>query len=222
MNRLIFTLLVLLVGTTITDGQELPKAEKQLDSLERPKEGVPYFFFDDFSDNRNGWPLYSTADYEMAITSGKLRIKGISDKLNYRGWRILEKLDLTKDFSCSVSVTWTGGANNNGFGLEYCSNNSSELYNLFIISSSGHYEIIKYRDKWITPKPWTASSFINKGNAANVLLIEKKGDYIEFSINEHLVDKFPCDHDYGNMFGVRVLSNQTVEFDDFELQGIAK
>ncbi len=222
MNRLILSLLVPLVSTAVTVGQDISKTEKQLDSLERPKGGVPYFFFDDFSDNRNGWPLYSTADHEMTIISGKLRIKGISAKLNYRAWRILEKLDLTKDFSCSVSMTWVEGVNSNGFGLEYCSNNSSDSYNLFIISGSGHYEILKFRNKWITPKPWTLSSFINQGNVSNVLLIEKRGDYLQFSINEHWVDKFPVDLDYGSMFGVRVLSNQTVEFDNFELQGTAK
>ncbi len=100
MNRFVLSLFALSVSFTITVAQDVPTKEKPLDSLASLKGGVPYFFFDDFSDNRNGWPLYSTADYEMAIAAGKLTIRGISDKLNYRAWRILEKLDLTKDFSC--------------------------------------------------------------------------------------------------------------------------
>ncbi len=221
MIRITLLLLALTSGIK-THAQILPKEQQQLDSIETKKDGVPFFFFDDFSDNRNSWPLFSTADHEMTITSGQLKITGISDQLNYRAWRILEKLDLNKDFSCSVSATWIEGAGNNGFGLEYCSNSSLESFNLFNISNSGYYEIIKFKSQWITLKPWTASSFINKGNAANVLRIEKTGNDIHYFINEHLVDKFPIDSEYGKMFGVRVLANQTVVFDNFELQGIAK
>lgn len=180
-------------------------------------------FFDDFSDNRNNWPLYKDENKSMEIANGKLRIHGLKTNFSFFSNQHFN-IDLNQDFSCSVTTKWLEGVNNYGYGLSYCSNATSGSYYIFYISANGYY-CIKYFENngdWKDIKDWTSTSIINQNFIPNLISIKKQGNYISFYINDIKVESYPFDGGYGNHFGVRLGNKQTVEFDNFTIIGKSK
>jgi len=178
-------------------------------------------FIDPFYDNSNDWTLEYDADKKMTVENGKLRIKGISDKFAYYTVKNFD-IDATKDFSVSVVSEWVEGINNNGYGVNFCSNNKTNSHNVFFITANGYYSIGKIinNGNWIDTKKWVLSSAINRDKTGkNILKINKIGNALYFYINNQLVDDIPFDSNFGNDFGVRVSWKQTIDFDNFEVTG---
>lgn len=178
-------------------------------------------FIDPFYDNTNDWPLLNDDNKKMTVTNGKLRFKGISDKLAFLADKNFN-IDASKDFSVSVVSEWIEGINNNGYGLDFLSNSETSSSNVFFITANGYYSIGKIvnNGNWIDTKKWALSSAINRDRTGkNTLKIKKVGNTLFFYINDQLVDNLPFDSNFGNDFGVRVSWNQTIDFDNFEVNG---
>jgi len=186
-----------------------------------PVVSTVFRFVDPFYDNTNDWTLGYDADKKMTIENGKLRVKGISDKFAYHANKRFD-IDVSKNFQVSTVTEWVEGINNNGYGIDFCSNDKSTSHNVFFITANGYYSIGKIinNGSWIDTKKWTLSSAINRDKTGkNILKINKVGNTLFFYINDQLVDNLPFDSNLGNDFGVRVSWNQTIEFDNFEVIG---
>ncbi len=185
--------------------------------------GSQYSFYEDFSDNQNNWLLKEDKNYSFKIENSKLRIKVEQDKTNYYN-TIEHPINMNADFTVSAVVRWVEGIDNNGFGINYCGNPSTQSHNVFAVSANGYYKIhyIENNTSWKEIQGWTKSSIVNKNGAPNLLKIQKKGNYISFFINGESIKTIPFDGGYGNWFGFRVSDAQTVEFDQFIVTGTSK
>lgn len=184
--------------------------------------GNTYTLFDDFSDNRNSWAMANDNEREMKIDNGKFRIKGISNERSYKS-TLDFNVNANQDFTLSVTTKWVEGIKNKAFGLVYCGNASFTSHCDFTISANGSYTISYYdAGGWKDTKAWTESSFVNQDNSPNILSIKKAGNYISFYINDHAVETIPFDGGYGSVFGLRADGAQTIDFDNFTLNGTKK
>ncbi len=179
-----------------------------------------YVLFDDFSSNTSGWYLYNTTGLEQKITGGRFVFTNKEEKSSYFT-NLYYGLDLSKDFSVSVKLKWQEGINNFGYGINFCSNTSDNSFYLFYISSNGYYKIMynEHNGSWKDLTAWIASPLVNKGNVSNMIELRKVSRFMEFYINDKLAERLPFDKPFGNDFGFRVDSKQTVEFDDLLIQG---
>lgn len=180
-------------------------------------------FLDDFTDNRNNWLISADADHEVSLTNGKLRFRGINNDYNYsRNQKF--NLDLHSDFSVQVTARWFEGITNHGYGINFCSNTSTNSHYIFFISANGYYSIKYYESNgtWKSLKDWVQSSYVNPNTVPNILSIKKTGNYIRFYINDNLVETMPFDGGYGTSFGLRVSQAQTIDFDNFTVTGSSR
>jgi serine/threonine-protein kinase len=181
------------------------------------KQGV---FFDDFSNNDHQWSLFSDSNKNVSLLDGKLVIEGFKNEFSYSSVHPF-RIDLAKNYTVSVNARWLNGSDNSGFGLNYASSILTNSYNVFFVSSNGHYSILNFENnnEWQTIKPWARSEHINPDNTLNVITVSKEGEDLKFFINDNLVETLPDSTPYGNAFGVRVSGTQKVEFDNFILKG---
>ena len=183
-----------------------------------------YSFTDDFSDNHNNW-CTGTDNYGMTtVANGKYRISCTNEYRNI-GCVIPTALDNNKDFTCSVTAKWIEGIANNGFGIRFCCDENLTTGYIFTISAYGSYSV-DYKDpnEFMLKDliAWTESSSIYQNNILNTLKVERKGNFVNFYINDTTVNTIPFDGGSGNLFGLIVYGKQTVEFDNFELRGVRK
>lgn len=180
-----------------------------------------FYFLDGFNDNSNGWDVYNDEKKKLFINNSKLRVNGLNDTYAY----VSDKnfgVDVSKDFRVSVDANWLEGLEGDGYGLKFCSEESTSSVNGFYVNAKGEYIIGYYANNgnWTSLRTWTPSSYINKTNyGKNTLAIEKSGSVFRFYINNNLVETFSNIQIYGNLFGVYIGGKLTVDFDNFELSG---
>jgi hypothetical protein len=182
-----------------------------------------FLFNEPFSDNAREWPLVNDPNWKTSIENGKLIFSVLNSNHNYFSGRSLG-IDTERDFSCSVTVRWQQGNQDNGHGIIYCGDAASNSMNIFQVSANGYYIIRNWyrRGAWTDIVPWKRSDKVNQNGAPNLLRVEKQGEQIRFSINGHVVETLPFDGGYGNFFGLHVVSAKTVEFDNFRVDGTRK
>jgi hypothetical protein len=181
-----------------------------------------YSFVDYFNDNKNVWEVLSDDNKKISIEDGKFRIMGIVSGYSYNSVRYHD-IDLSKDFSCSVQAEWKSGDNNRSFGIDFCSDKLTNSHYSFFVTAAGDYKILKLiKGAWEDVVISTASPFINKYSGVNYLSIEKKDKKINFYINNKFLISIFSFNAFGSYFGLRVGSNQTVEFDNFMVTGTKK
>lgn len=182
-----------------------------------------FLFADAFNDNSKGWLLNNDLNWKTTIENGKLLFSVLSANHDYySGHR--QGIDTERDFSCSVTVRWQQGNQDNGQGIIYCGDFASNSMNSFQISANGHYTIRNWyrQGTWNAIVPWKRSEHVNLNGAPNLLRVEKQGSMLRFSINGHVVETLPFDGGYGNFFGLHVVWAKTVEFDNFRIEGTIK
>ena len=179
-----------------------------------------YVLFEDFSSNVNNWTLFNNSATREEISNGRFLFNTKTEKGTYHT-NLTFGFDNNQDFSVSVKMKWQDGANNYGYGMNFCSSYKDNSYYIFYISSNGYYKIA-YSEKngsWKDLKAWTTSSVVNKGIVSNIIEVRHVGRYMEFYINEKMIERIPFEQPFGNDFGFRVDDKQTVEFDDLLVQG---
>ena len=180
-------------------------------------------FTDDFSDNHSNWCTGTNNRGMLTVANGKYRIS-CTDENGNEACCIRTALDNNKDFTCSVTAKWIEGVNH-GFGISFCWDENLTVGYYFLISANGFYTVTyKERSEFMNKDviKWTKSSSIYQNNILNILKVERKGNFVNFYINDTKVNTIPFDGGYGNRFGLVVFNKQTVEFDNFELRGVRK
>ncbi|CAN5182905.1 hypothetical protein BH09BAC2_BH09BAC2_12580 [soil metagenome] len=177
-----------------------------------------YSLADDFSSNSNNWPVVYDNNKEVKLQYGKLSIRGISADYSYHSL-LNFGIDPKKDFNCSVSTRWVSGVDDRSYGLSFCADFANNNYYSFFISGNGYYKIAYLKNgTWTDMKAWTSSNMIYK-NSTNILAVKKEGTSLRFYINDVVVDTETFPGAFGSDFGVSAENKQTIEFDDFSIQG---
>lgn len=199
--------------------KEEEEARRIIEAKEREFELHGITFFDDFSQIKEGWRADDSEKDIIETRSGKLLMEGLFDNYSYR-YLIDVPINTEKDFIVEGTTHWVKGLNNNGYGIDFASNDEERVYYSFQVAAIGYYSIIRYENKiWREIKGWTKSTEINKDSQPNKLKIWKENNEVSYYINDVLIDKMKWTGGLGTDFGFRVFDLQRVEFDDFKVRG---
>lgn len=172
---------------------------------------------DDFSDPGSGWDdafdryttkQYGNNKYYIEITTSNLVAWGLANRE-------------VADFRLEVDAAQAAGPNNNGYGILFRFQDRDNFYR-FDISGDGFFLLSKFRaGEWVTLVPWTASSAINVGQAANRLAVEAIGSQIRVYANDKLLaeveDSTFTRGNFGFFASTFSEPNLTISFDDIKL-----
>lgn len=214
-------LAVALVGMTLFaffgfggKGDQPPAATTDLDE---GVEGYVLVYEDDFSDPSSGWDdafdRYTTKQY------GNNKYYIDMSTSNLVAWGLANRK--VSDFRLEVDAAQESGPNNNGYGILFRFQDRDNFYR-FDISGDGFFLLSKFHNgEWVTLIPWTASSAVNVGQAANRLFVEAIGSQIRVYVNEALLAEVKDDAFTEGNFGFFASTfsepNLTVSFDDIKL-----
>lgn len=214
-------LVVALVGMTLFaffgfggKGDQPPAATTDLDE---GVEGYVLVYEDDFSDPSSGWDdafdRYTTKQY------GNNKYYIDMSTSNLVAWGLANRK--VSDFRLEVDAAQESGPNNNGYGILFRFQDRDNFYR-FDISGDGFFLLSKFHNgEWVTLIPWTASSAVNVGQAANRLFVEAIGSQIRVYVNEALLAEVKDDAFTEGNFGFFASTfsepNLTVSFDDIKL-----
>lgn len=148
-----------------------------------PPAGAPaelvLVYEDDFSDSFGGWDdafdtytrkVYGNNRYQIEVNASNLVAWGLANR------------DIA-NFEIEVEARQEDGDVKNSYGLLFRFQDRENFYR-FDISGDGYFLLSKFVDgQWVTLVDWTASEFINKGNAGNILKVSAFGPNITVSVN---------------------------------------
>jgi pSer/pThr/pTyr-binding forkhead associated (FHA) protein len=186
-------------------------------ALEGAAEDFILVYEDDFSNPSSGWDdafdryttkQYGNNKYYIEVTTSNLVAWGLANR------------DVA-DFRLEVDAAQEVGPNNNGYGVLFRFKDRDNFYR-FDISGDGFFLLSKfYEGEWVTLIPWTASSAINVGQAANRLAVEAIGPQIRVYANDTLLAEVQDDTLTNGNFGFFASTfsdpNLTISFDDIKL-----
>lgn len=172
---------------------------------------------DDFGDSASGWDdafdayttkQYGNNRYQIEVTTSNLVAWGLANR------------DVA-DFEVEVEAKLEDGADTNGYGLLFRFQDRENFYR-FDISGDGYYLLSKFvKGEWITLVDWTASPFINKGKAANILKVSAFGPNLTVWANGQQLTSMKDDSlahgNFGFFAGTFSDPHVWVSFDDLKL-----
>jgi hypothetical protein len=172
--------------------------------------GSKVILFEGFNNNDNNWSTRDDSNVRLAVQGGDYIM---DHKRESGGWSatINRSIDKSRNFRITGQIKKVSGTQNNGFGLVFGKENNSNQ-NMFLISGSGSYKIMKFEEgteKLI--KNWTSSSHIKTGNGKyNYLKVQKVGSTFKFYINSNLVHTAYSVKLYGNSTGFALYDRQSI------------
>lgn len=171
---------------------------------------------DDFSDNKNNWPVYLLKNTNYLIYNGKLVIDTQDSTVYNVG--IPVALHADGNYSITLAATHTGGVDNYGFGVFFGASDVNNYFNFFI-TGNGFFRIGKNTNAGFTELvKWSTHSAIKTGNyVTNILTVTKEGASWKFLINGQLACTIPALPFLGNILGASKANDQRVEFDDLRV-----
>lgn len=173
-------------------------------------------FDEQFVDNKNKWFEKDDAEVVEKVQNGRYLFTEKKEKEVRYSWpQTAVIIDASGDFRLESTMTKISGVENNTYGLFWGSTDGWNCY-CFGIDGLGSYKYGKYeQNHWQTIIDWTPSAYINKGNLTNSLVVEKIGDIVRFSLNDHVVAEKPYEKHAGQQIGFFLDDQMTVEFANF-------
>lgn len=149
---------------------------------------------DDFSDPTTGWEI---GDYIGGSVGYENGVYGVSSNGRsesgqaYLMWGVYQAGGNFSDVRIDVDATqvFAPANDNNAYGL-FCRRNGADLGNsyAFFVSGDGFYSIQLIADGNGSPLvDWTATPYVNLGNATNHLTVICDGSYLAFYVNDNLL-----------------------------------
>lgn len=124
-------------------------------------------------------------------------------------------VDPSQDFTIKEKIKWIGGDSTSSFGIVW-GHKDWDNYNEFIIRKNGFYKAITDHNKEIISGGWKITTALSPdGN--NTLEVRKRGTFVEYYINDQLVDVLPFYKLYGYHYGMLVYGNQTVALEGIKI-----
>lgn len=184
------------------------------------------WFKDDFNDNSNPWPISSDEYIDTKIENGHY-VVNLHDSRNYYHWKCVNiYMDFNKDFRFSSRMRINKIDKTAGAGIYLTEKDDRKTFfminpetNLMWIGSQTASN--QWKGYTVNPKTydWVKCKNINKLGEYNELVIERKGNMINFILNDvtqlslNVNDYLPRLQKY---IGVAVFAKGTVEYDYIE------
>jgi hypothetical protein len=196
-----------------TQGQQTPWESSSLVSnfyFRQPNAQV--IFEEHFDNNNRGWLEISNEQTVITVADGGYAWDGkiVGRNLIYKPMAIDQK----QDFRIECKVTHVSGVNEFGYGLVWGAKDTDNLYS-FLISGDGRFSVTRVTEAAPTRLiPWATPNSINRLNGTNKLRVEKKGDELQFFINDTFAGNVSFQPFFGDRLGFAVWNKQKVVFDD--------
>ncbi len=200
--------------------EERKKLEEQRKKLEQsrlaiPKESKGYgsiLFFDDFSSQKNGWPVYVDGQFYNTVYRDN---RYVMETKNER--KSIEMIPLppevTGDYDVELASIWLKGVNNNAYGLML----GQDRFNTYTFGVSGNGQSVVWVNINDVPvddaMPWRPNT-ANSGDGRytqNVQRIEVRGENLSYFVNNTLITRIRNQFALKS-FGVCVTGPQAVAF----------
>lgn len=170
--------------------------------------------FEGFTDNKRDWSTNDNEKARLAIENGDYVF---DHKRTFNGWSSSKeiKIDTKRDFYILASFKKISGILDNGYGITFGRKDNNKEFN-YVVTGNGSYGIWDWRDGKSTNmtsanKTWSSSSAIKEGNGVyNTLKIEKRGNTLNFYINNTLVESPTFREFYGDRIGFVVYKQQKI------------
>jgi len=171
---------------------------------------TPIPFPDNFSDNKNHWPVLNNDTVIVAIKNDSLFFVNKKVFSAFSIWKDAN-IDTTKDFVIKTSLIWKSGVDTSACGLVWGAKNKNNKYT-FLVRKNGRFKVDFDKDSVKTYlKEWTSSSAINSSN--NVLEIKKVNRLLYFKINNEQVFASSYFSFFGQGVGFKVENETSIAAD---------
>jgi hypothetical protein len=172
---------------------------------------------DNFSGNSYKWWTGRSAVAKCEISHGEYI-------LSYRGQKswssnIEVNIDQRGDFIIESKISRMNGTEENGYGVAW--GKGRRGYYTFIITPKGKFYVRKVEKgrAGVYLVDWQETPHINKTSATNKLRIQKKGDEVQFFINNKFVAKIPHQPFFGKQVGFMLYQEQQIAADYLVVYG---
>jgi hypothetical protein len=175
-------------------------------------------FSDNFSDNHNKWPTYTSDSSSYLIHDGKFFMDSWDTATTTLADISVQQFDFNKNFSISALLTHTGGTPLSGYGICFGGNDNKDYYSL-CITSGGFYRVDKFfGSAYSVIASWTKIPALKTGSFIdNKVQLSKDGDNWKISINDQLINTIAAQALTGNHVGFVQYGNQSIEYDDLKI-----
>jgi len=176
-------------------------------------------FFDDFDDNRHGWPYIQVGEtWTGRFENGYMVWESRDDQSMFQEKSIA--INENDDFEIETRIRYIRGQDDNANSLNWGRNADRCEYS-FGVSGNGQYVIRRYDGTWSDYVPWTHSGLIHR-TSFNKLTIRKVNASYYFFINEHLIHTMPFEPFWGHTMGIIANANTTIHIDYLRVSTIEK
>lgn len=171
---------------------------------------------EEFKDNSRGWNVRNDKYVNSSIADGRLMIEKIAEGTSYL-WTGC-KLNPDLDFRIQVLITKKSGLDNHAFSIAWGVKDADDNFQ-FGFSGDGHYRYSCVEDgDWDSRIAWTESDAVNKGNADNLIAVEKQGGTLHFFINGERVNGWMFEGLPGDRVAVSIIPKSVIEVRSFTVE----
>ena len=159
-----------------------------------------------FSDNRNNWLQSENSEHLLKTVDGVYKIYSKTSGAWFSTIPIQNSIETGQDFDISVTLKKLSGTDEYYFGILIGFDAETRHHHLVALKGNGQYVLA---NKGTHPKDiiQSRSNIVNKGNAINVIRLQKVKGQFRLYINNQLAGTTEASELYGNRFGFQVWSN---------------
>ncbi len=174
---------------------------------------LPSIYYEGFTAPSADWVTGSNDDRTISISAGKYIFDHVRESGAYGSWSPID-IENYGDFVIETSITKESGIQNYGYGLLWGKKDWDNYYR-FLISGNGMYTITRYEKGTSEDlKAWTSSSAIIQGNGqTNKLAIRRRGDKLQFYVNNTFLYETEFLPFFGDQLGFYLANQQKISID---------
>ncbi|HEX2961493.1 MAG TPA: hypothetical protein VHO43_06865 [Ignavibacteriales bacterium] len=125
-------------------------------------------------------------------------------------------IDPKEDFIISEKIKWVSGDTTQGYGIVWGQRDWKHA-NEFLISRDGYFKCISFIDDNTITTGWKKASWFLK-STENTLMVKKCGSFVEYYIDNQLVDILPFYGVFGYSTGLLVFGKQTAGIENLTIK----
>lgn len=169
---------------------------------------------ENFDNNEFGWYETNSDENEIAVKDGVMYFKNKSDGSRWV-WRALKGLNADEeDYTIELKLRQISGDKNYAMGIIHAMYSDNSAYRSFYITARGQFKVDHYwGEKSHVQVNYENTSAIKKGNAYNILKVEKRANALKYYINNELVHQYYDNSYYGERIAFLTGNKMEMEID---------
>lgn len=167
-----------------------------------------------FDNNDFGWYETDSEENKIKVKDGALYFKNKTNGSRWV-WRALKNLNPeNEDYTIETKLRLIKGDKNYAMGIIHSMYNDNSSYRAFYINARGQFKVDHYYSKKSHIQVnYENTSAIKKGNAYNILKVEKRANALKYYINDELVHQYYDNSYYGERLAFFTGNKMEIEFD---------